>query len=240
MPPPKNKFIRFNSIDIDNAFAKEAKLITQIKQDELNQCLMLWQAKTPTLVLPAGNKWPESEVLKQALAEQNWKVLSRQTGGAPVPQLPGIINLSHIYIWPKDTTYSTVIAYENLCTVLNDFFSQYGLESGAAATPFSYCDGDYNLNINGRKIVGTAQRVILKKGGRKIVLAQAFILIDVLLDELIKPVNLCYGILSKTPLVRASAHTCLFEHIQERPSIDTIYQQLTKAFLRNTYSVDSN
>ncbi|QUM82078.1 lipoate--protein ligase [Moritella sp. 5] len=240
MPQPKNKFIRFNSINIGNAFAKEAQLITQIKQDELEQCLMLWQAKTPTLVLPAGNKWPESSTLKQALAEQYWQVLSRQTGGAPVPQSPGIINLSHIYIWPEKTPYSTVTAYENLCSVLNDFFSQYGLESGAAATPFSYCDGDYNLNINGRKIVGTAQRVILKKGGRKIVLAQAFILIDAQLDELIKPVNLCYGILGKTPLVKASAHTCLFEHIQERPSIDSIYQQLTQAFLRNTYSVDSD
>ena len=240
MLQPKNKSIRFNSIDIDNAFAKEAQFIAQIKQDELSQCLMLWQAKTPTLVLPAGNKWPESNTLKQALAEQSWQVLSRRTGGAPVPQSPGIINLSHIYLWPEKTAYSTATAYVHLCTVLKDFFSQYGLESNAAATPFSYCDGDYNLNINGRKIVGTAQRVILKKGGRKIVLAQAFILIDVLLDELIKPVNLCYEMLGKTPSVKANAHTCLFEHIQERPSIDTIYQQLTQAFLRSTYAIKSD
>lgn len=240
MLQPKNKSIRFKSIDINNAFAKEAQFIAQIKQDELSQCLMLWQAKTPTLVLPAGNKWPESNTLKQALAEQSWQVLSRRTGGAPVPQSPGIVNLSHIYLWPEKTPYSTATAYVHLCTVLNDFFSQYGLESSAAATPFSYCDGDYNLNINGRKIVGTAQRVILKKGGRKIVLAQAFILIDVLLDELIKPVNLCYGMLGKTPLVKANAHTCLFEHIQERPSIDTIYQQLTQAFLRSTYAIKSD
>ena len=85
--------------------------------------------------------------------------------------------------------------------------------------------------INGKKIVGTAQRVIIKKGGGRIVLAQAFILIDVLLDEIIKPVNLCYQLSDKAERVQAQVHTTLFEHIVERPSIEQLYQQLTQAFV---------
>lgn len=233
MSKTRNKLIRYNNIDVQSAFDKEAELLIQVQNDELDQCLMLWQAKSPTLVLPAGNKWPESNTLKQALNGKDWNLLSRKTGGAPVPQCPGVINLSHIYIWPEDQPYSITKAYQDLCEILNAFFEGFGLKSEAHATEFSYCDGDYNLNINGKKIVGTAQRVILKKGGGKVVLSQAFILIDALLDELIKPVNLCYEICEKTERVKAQVHTCLFEHLNERPNIDEIYQKITQAFIKH-------
>ena len=101
------------------------------------------------------------------------------------------------------------------------------------ATEFSYCDGDFNININGRKIVGTAQRIILKKGGGKIILAQACILIDAVLEEIIKPINLCYQLCDKKERIKAQAHTTLFEHINTRPSVDVLYQQLTQAFVDN-------
>lgn len=227
----RNKLQRYKNIYVDKVFEKETQLIAQIQSNEFKQCLMLWQSQEPTLVLPAGNKWPESEALKTGLLAEQWLLHSRKTGGAPVPQCPGIINLSHLYLWSEDTPYSIVQAYQNLCTVLHGFFRQFNLISQAHATEFSYCDGDYNININGKKIVGTAQRVILKKGGGKIVLAQAFILIDVLLDELIKPVNLCYQLSNKAERVKAAVHTTLFEHIIERPTIDQLYQQLTQAFV---------
>jgi len=226
-----NKLLRYKQVSVANVFEKETQLIAQIQASELKQCLILWQAKQPTLVLPAGRKWPESDELKATLLSNNWLLHSRKTGGAPVPQCPGVINLSHLYLWSNDTPYSITQAYENLCTVLKGFFLEFGLEGQAHATKYSYCDGDYNININGKKIVGTAQRVILKKGGGKIVLAQAFILIDVLLAELIQPVNLCYQISDKTERVKAQVHTTLFESTVERPSIDKIYQMLTQAFI---------
>ncbi|MBU2972369.1 lipoate--protein ligase [Pseudoalteromonas sp. C2R02] len=233
MSKTRNKLIRYNNIEVQSAFDKEAELLVQVQNDELDQCLMLWQAKSPTLVLPAGNKWPESNTLKEALNENDWNLLSRKTGGAPVPQCPGVINLSHIYVWPEELPYSITKAYQDLCEILNAFFEGFGLKSEAHATEFSYCDGDYNLNINGKKIVGTAQRVILKKGGGKVVLSQAFILIDALLDELIKPVNLCYEICEKTERVKAQVHTCLFKHINERPTLDEIYQKITQEFIKH-------
>jgi len=227
----RNKLLCYKQTSVANVFDKETQLIAQIQAGELKQCLMLWQVKQATLVLPAGKKWPESDVLKAGLLANEWLLHSRKTGGAPVPQCPGIINLSHLYLWSIDTPYSITQAYENLCAVIHVFFRKYGLISQAHATEFSYCDGEYNININGKKIVGTAQRVILKKGGGKIVLAQAFILIDVLLAEIIKPVNLCYQLCDKTERVKAEVHTSLFEHINERPTIEQLYQQLTQAFV---------
>lgn len=225
------KLQRYKTISVSKAFAKETQLIAQMQAGEFSQCLMLWQAKEPTLVLPAGNKWLKSEVLTTALVADNWLLHSRKTGGAPVPQCPGIINLSHLYLCSENSGYSISKAYQNLCTVLQGFFQQFNIASQAHATQFSYCDGAYNMNINGKKIVGTAQRVIIKKGGGKIVLAQAFILIDVLLDELIKPVNLCYQLSNKTERVKAEVHTMLFAHTTERPTVEQLYQQLIQAFV---------
>ena len=231
MHKSRQKLLRYFKSSVATVFEKEQQLIAQVQRSELEQCLILWQASEPTLVLPAGNKWPESTELNQALELENWQLLSRKTGGAPVPQCPGIINLSHLYVWPNNKAYSVKLAYENLCTILMDFFYQFGLRSQVHATPFSYCDGDYNINIQGKKIVGTAQRVMIKKGGGKIVLAQAFILIDALLDELIKPVNLCYTLSNKTARVKAEVHTTLFDQISTRPNIEQLYQQLTQAFV---------
>ncbi|GAA0817588.1 lipoate--protein ligase A [Colwellia asteriadis] len=229
----RNKLLRYSNTTVATVFEKETALIAQMQAGEVDQCLLLWQSKQPTLVLPAGKKWPESTQLTQGLLAEGWQLYSRKTGGAPVPQCPGIINLSHLYIWSDQTSYSITQAYENLCTVLQQFFQQFGLSSQVRATKDSYCDGDYNINLNGKKIVGTAQRVILKKGGGKIVLAQAFILIDVLLDEIIKPVNLCYHLCGKEERVKANVHTTLFSQSKERPSIDSLYQQLTSAFINS-------
>ena len=53
-----NKLVRYSRIDVDRAFEKEDELLQQIQAGEIGQALMLWQAKTPTLVLPSGKKWP--------------------------------------------------------------------------------------------------------------------------------------------------------------------------------------
>ncbi|WP_037049598.1 lipoate--protein ligase family protein [Psychromonas sp. SP041] len=229
----QNKLLRYTSVSVANVFEKETAIIAQIQANEISKCLILWQTKTPTIVFPANKKWPESTLLKTALQKDDWKLLSRKTGGAPVPQCQGIINLSHLYVWDDATPYSITQAYENLCQVLKDFFSLYGLNSETHATEFSYCDGDFNININGRKIVGTAQRIILKKGGGKIILAQACILIDAVLEEIIKPINLCYQLCDKKEQIKAQVHTTLFEHINTRPSVEVLYQQLTQAFVDN-------
>jgi len=229
----QKKLLRYTSASVANVFEKETAIIAQMQANEISKCLILWQTKTPTIVFPSSQKWPESSLLRTALQEEDWKLLSRKTGGAPVPQCQGIINLSHLYVWDDVTPYSITQAYENLCKILKDFFSLYGLSSETHATEFSYCDGDFNININGRKIVGTAQRIILKKGGGKIILAQACILIDAVLEEIIKPINLCYQLCDKKERIKAQAHTTLFEHINTRPSVDVLYQQLTQAFVDN-------
>ncbi len=232
----KNKLIRYIATEVSDVFKKEDELIAQVQSNQLSQALLLWQVKSPTLVLPAGKKWSVSDEMQQTLDKSGWKWFSRKTGGAPVPQVPGIINLSHIYPWSDSEPYDIKKAYLNLCAILTLFFEQLGVKVDVHATPYSYCDGEYNLNIAGQKVVGTAQRVLLKKGGGKIILSQACILIDADVDTIVEPVRLCNQLCGHDVHIRGDVHTPLFDHINERPEIDSLFQQLTSAFLQQAKS----
>ncbi len=227
----KNKIIRFAAIEAQALFDKEHQLIEQVKSNQLEQVLLLWQAKQPTLVLPAGKKWAVSEELVDTLSKLGWQLTARKTGGAPVPQLPGIINLSHIYTCSDDKPYDIKTAYMQLCNILSEFFRTLGINVDVHATPNSYCDGDYNLNINGQKIVGTAQRVLLKKDGGRVVLSQACIIIDADVERIVEPVIVCNRICHYPAQIEANVHTSLFNHMTERPNVDFLFQRLTDAFL---------
>ncbi|PFG57791.1 lipoate-protein ligase A [Vibrio sp. ES.051] len=232
-----NKLIRYVATEVADVFEKESELMKQVQSNQLSQVLLLWQVKSPTLVLPAGKKWLVSEQLKLTLDKLGWKLFSRKTGGAPVPQVPGIINLSHIYHWPEDKPYDIKKAYLDLCSILTVFFEQLGVNVDVHATPYSYCDGEYNLNIAGQKVVGTAQRVLLKKGGGQVILSQACILIDAKVNEIVEPVQLCNQLCGHDDDIRGDVHTSLFKHIKARPSVDTLFQKLTTAFLEHAKSI---
>ncbi|WP_260260722.1 lipoate--protein ligase family protein [Vibrio intestinalis] len=227
----KNKLVRYKSIDVTDVFEKERQLIEQVQQGELEQVLLLWQAKQPTLVLPSGRKWPHTSELENTLNRSEWLLSARKTGGAPVPQLEGIINLSHIYHWPDGQPYDIKQAYLDLCGRLSLFFARLGVAVDVHVTEGSYCDGDYNLNIEGRKVVGTAQRVLLKKEGGKVVLSQACIIIRGDSNKLVEPVRLCNQLSNQPNDIRAEVHTALAEHIDLSLTTDGLYQAITQAFL---------
>lgn len=210
---------------------KEAHMIAAMQSGELEQCLHLFQCNADTLVLPSGKKWQQTDKVISALANIGWSLMQRRSGGAPVPQTPGLINLSHLYVWNESQPYSVSRAYENLCAVLKIFFHGYGVETQTHATPYSYCDGAYNMNINGRKVVGTAQRVLHKKGGGKIVLAQACIILHDDLSRVVQPVNLINELHNIPDRVKAEAHTCLTNHLNLVPSFDEVFNRIIRAFI---------
>ena len=232
MSQRKAKILRYEQVDVETVFNKECELLSAIQNNALDEALILWQTRDNTLVLPSGNKWQATSELKESLNQQNWQLYSRKTGGAPVPQTAGVINVSYLYALPETQHYSIPEAYSHFCSILSKFFAQFDVEVTVHATAGSYCDGDYNLNIAGKKIVGTAQRVVLKKGGGKVVLAQACILINVDVPCLIEPVNLCYRQHQQTERVKAEVHTTLFNHIDHAPTLSELYQALINSFAK--------
>lgn len=225
------KIVRLTQTSVSSAFEKEAQLLEQVQAGKLQQALLLWQPADKTVVLPASKKWQTTPELMAQLQASGWNILPRRTGGAPVPQTSGVINLSHLYLADSHSPDLIKQGYVDLCNVLTLFLQGFDLKAGVHATPHSYCDGDYNLNIHGNKIIGTAQRILTTKTQEKIQLVQACILIDVLLTELIEPINLCYQLNDYEERIQPEVHTCLGQHVTPLPSTEKLYDRLVKAFI---------
>ncbi|WP_101494749.1 lipoyl protein ligase domain-containing protein [Salinivibrio proteolyticus] len=228
--------LRYTSLSVASAFEKEQALIHRVEQGELNEALLLWQPDAQTLVLPAGQKWPQTPELRRALSALGWQIQSRRTGGAPVPQLPGVINVSYLTVWPANTPYHIQTAYQYFCTILQSFFHQLGIATTVGDTPGSYCDGDYNLNIAGKKVVGTAQRILHLGTGagsakQTVMLAQACLLIDADCEHIVAPVSLCNQLCGHPDRIEAKVHTPLAAHLDELPATEQLFQLLTQAFI---------
>ena len=133
----------------------------------------LWQG-TPGWVVPrrtaALPAWPAVQ------ARHGSALQVRASGGGLVPQGPGIWNLS--LAWPAgDATPADMHAiYAALCDALAAAFARLGVTATPQPVQGSFCDGRWNLAVNGRKLVGTAQ-AWRRFGGLQVVLAHALIIV---------------------------------------------------------------
>lgn len=211
------KINHLENTTVERAFAAEAELVKAVKQQTCEHALLLWQTNRNTLVYPAGAKFPKPDTLAPKLAALDWQLCARSTGGAPVPQMPGVLNASYIFNWPEDRPYTTKAGYKIFCDKLQAALATFGVSSACHATPGSYCDGDFNINIASQKIIGTAQRVILNGKGGYVVLAQAFILVNANLNSLCNTVNLCYEHINWPDKIVESAHTQLINSVSLAP-----------------------
>ena len=95
------------------------------------------------------------------------EVAVRATGGTAVPQGPGTLNLSLFTL--HDTHPGIGETYRVVCAALADAFAALGMETTVGAREGSFCDGDYNLLWENRKLVGTAQRWANRRGGAGVI-----------------------------------------------------------------------
>ncbi|BEE03911.1 lipoyl protein ligase domain-containing protein [Aeromonas veronii] len=141
----------------------------------------LWQAPQCLIVTRKDTRLPHYEAACQQLAAEGWPVHVRDSGGTAVPHGAGILNLS--LLLPRTTT-DFAHYYRLLGAPLLTLLAEYGLEGDYDFVPGSFCDGQYNLVIGGRKITGTAQRWLAPgQDHQGAVLAQAMLLVAGDVDE---------------------------------------------------------
>ncbi|QXB54940.1 protein ligase [Aeromonas sp. FDAARGOS 1415] len=141
----------------------------------------LWQGPQCLIVTRKDTRLPRYQDACEQLAAEGWPVFVRDSGGTAVPHGAGILNLS--LMLPRTTT-DLAHYYRLLGAPLLSVLAGYGLEGSYDFVPGSFCDGQYNLVIGGRKVTGTAQRWLAPgqdHGGA--VLAQAMLLVAGNVDE---------------------------------------------------------
>ena len=109
---------------------------------------------------------------------RDWPVQVRATGGAPVPQFPGMLNLALAYRLDAEQSWSLDAGYRHLAAILTDALKQLGLDAAIGEIADAFCPGRYDLSLLGRKIAGLAQRRRRAADGGQAILAHACLLVD--------------------------------------------------------------
>jgi lipoate-protein ligase A len=122
---------------------------------------------------PLSYVWvPETSISlsRREAARLDWETYShepigiRRTGGTAVPQGPGTANIT--LFTRHDSAPDITSFYEEMCAALQNGFETLGLHTTIGARPGSFCDGDYNILLDGKKLAGTAQRWCRAKNGQ--------------------------------------------------------------------------
>lgn len=89
----------------------------------------------------------------------------------------------------------------------------------------AFCDGRFNVNLEGRKMVGTAQRWRQSQGGtRPVVLAHGALLLDDERVQMVAAVNRFNELCELEQRVRADSHIALHEAFPEAKALERLAQ----------------
>ncbi len=181
-----------DNIDLDTVIALD------VASGKRPPTVRLWRhSNEPGIVVSKKDvAGPLGQRAIEQVHEIGYEVYVRHTGGTAVPHARGVLNLSMMF--PRSVNSGTTDDYYRiLCQPQIDWLATYGIVAGTGEVPGSYCDGKYNVIVDGKKLVGTAQSW---RGGLAgiasrhpgYVLAHACIMVDVNLNWGVQLINQFY------------------------------------------------
>ncbi|MFO8068496.1 MAG: lipoate--protein ligase family protein [Alkalibacterium sp.] len=146
---------RFSHFALTDALIKEA--------GEKQQPILHFWTTSPYVILGMmDTKLPFLSDALQVFSSYNYPYLVRNSGGLAVVSDEGVLNFSLIFP-EKETRLSINDGYTRMHQIIQSAFSPFDEQIDAYEIPDSYCPGEFDLSINGKKIAGIAQRRL--KGG---------------------------------------------------------------------------
>lgn len=204
-------------LEAEAAISEDERWLGEFASLNEHSVLRVWHCNQSLIATPKESRMDGFKQAQQTLGRAGWPIHVRRTGGSCVPQGPGVLNFSMIY-GDKDGL-DIEDSYLLLCKPLLAFLSQLGLSAGYGSVPGSFCDGRYNLQIQGRKVVGTAQRRRKDaKTGTCYILAHACILVDLDLAEATGKINELYRLGGSSTRFEEQACTTLVDALSKQNS----------------------
>jgi octanoyl-[GcvH]:protein N-octanoyltransferase len=139
-----------------SSFAIDDALATSVSNGESPSVMRLWvHPKTIVLGIPDA-KLPYIDEGVRFLADKGYNIVIRNSGGLAVALDGGVLNLSLVI--PGVHEISIHDCYEAMVSFVQYMLRDLTNEIEAYEIVQSYCPGDYDLSINGKKFAGISQR----------------------------------------------------------------------------------
>lgn len=227
------------SLTIEAGLQAEQDLLASVCAGDAEFGLLFWQPSDHALVMPRRlNRLPGFEQACDISAAAGWPVLLRETGGEPVPQSASTINIALVYAPPRSEGDLNRIetGYRRLCDPIYELLDELGGKSSLGEVDGAFCDGRFNVNLDGRKMVGTAQRWRQSQGGQRPVgLVHGAMLMDNERESMVAAVNRFNEACGLEQRVRAESHIALHEKFAAPHALARL-DELFRLMLAQVYS----
>lgn len=225
--------IRPVAMTVEAGLQAEQDLLALVCSGKQEFGLLFWQPSDRALVVPRRlSRLPGFEAASEALAVSGWPVLLRETGGEPVPQSAATVNIALVYAPPRSEGDQGRIetGYLRLCQPICDLLLELGGEPSLGEVDGAFCDGRFNVNLDGRKMVGTAQRWRQSQGGtRPVGLVHGAMLMDDERESMVAAVNRFNQVCGLEQRCRAASHIGLHEKFAAADAVgrlDALYRRM--------------
>ncbi len=200
---------------VEAGLKAEQDLLASVCDGQADNGLLFWRPIDRALVMPRRlSRLPGFTEASETLADSGWPVLLRESGGEPVPQSSSTVNVALVYVQPDTDLDRDRIenAYMRLCHPILDTLGELGGAASLGEVEGAFCDGRFNVNLNARKMVGTAQRWRQSQGGKRpVVLAHAAMLLDDERVAMVSAVNRFNETCELDNRCKAESHIALHE-----------------------------
>jgi len=226
-------------LTIEAGLQAEQDLLASVCAGDAEFGLLFWQPSDRALVMPRRlNRLPGFDHACEVSAAAGWPVLLRETGGEPVPQSAATINIALVYAPPRSEGDLNRIetGYRRLCDPISQLLDELGGTASLGEIDGAFCDGRFNVNLDGRKMVGTAQRWRQSQGGQRPVgLVHGAMLMDNERESMVAAVNRFNEACGLEQRVRAQSHIALHEKFNAPQALARL-DELFRLMLAQMYS----
>lgn len=212
--------------DPQQAIDYEAALIERVAAGTLPPTIWLWRNASCLCVSQKDRRLPGFFRAESEFNQMGMPVTSRSSGGTAVIHGPGVVNLSLIYSLKGKAAFSVAESYLLLCNLVMDFLRSEGVDCSVSSVPGAFCDGKYNVTVAGKKIGGTAQRVVSRKG-QQVVLSHIVILLDVDTERYASLINRFYELSESEVRIDANVMTSLASESDCYRDDDSLYRRFS-------------
>ena len=152
-------------------FAYDERMCRKVGQGAL-PFVHIWRHEKALVLGLRDRRLPNVGKAAEWLLRQGYQVAVRNSGGAAVPLDPGVVNVSVVVPNAGGALYDRD-DFELMRRLIERTLNKLNVAVEVGEVKGSYCPGDYDLSVAGRKVCGISQRRQTKAA-----VVQAFVIVE--------------------------------------------------------------